>query len=637
MSQRTQNHIIEDESRHFFRGLLPKYWVYRDKNEDYGIDAEVEVFDEKGNPTGLVFWVQLKATASKDSRTVKSVTFQNDKIDQLKSYELPVLIVRYYPEKKLCYSRWVAGIIQLNRNAKSTRIYFYDEHLWNEGSPDKICRHLNRQTGIKRGNLRFPVKTFLKRAPSNEKIRIPYSRVIFLKNNLSNLPQYFSLTNDEEDSSLQIIIEETKLVFSISDLAFSTLGFGRVFIDSEDMEKVGSATLMAFCAALFELNRDDLASSLFFENDLFAIAKADHVYLARFLPNLLLGLYFSRTMELLCEHLSQQPQENNFLESVINMTILSRRGDYSEDELQLVENFLLLSLKLSEVPGNEYGRGISCYNLGNFYRGMGRLPEVLDYFFRAKRLKTDYRQQAYFLEEVANILFQLGKTYFAEQLFRKALSLTKEPGFMRAYIGDCLLFQGKYAEALNIFDEFLSDGHKTLEHLDEWSLKFTCLQTLLEHDYPREQHRNIALGIRYVGERKYDEAIEADMLNGWAWYQKGIELHSAEEPIAAFVAFLMVGIVRKDFVGAWVNATLIGFSNNNVDDLLMISVIRIAFYYNGQDYINMVSLTLKDSDHPDPDALLELMDKVLVKTHKTPAIIRFFDSDEQHDKFELEG
>ncbi|WP_293742046.1 hypothetical protein [uncultured Pedobacter sp.] len=342
-------------------------------------------------------------------------------------------------------------------------------------------------------------------------------------------------------------------------------------------------------------------------------------------------------MELLCGHLSQEPQESNFLESAINMIILPKRGDYSEDELRLVENFLLLSLKLSDMSGNEYGKGTSCYNLGNFYRGTGKLSEALGYFFRAKRLKTDYRQQPYFLEEVAGVVFQLGKAHFAEQLFRKALSLTKEPGFIKAYIGDCLLFQGKYAEAVNIFDEFLSDGYETLEHLDEWSLKFTCLQTLLEHDYPKQQRRNITLGVRYVKEGKYDEAIEADMLNGWTWYQKGIELHAADEHIAAFVAFLMVRIVRKDFVGAWVNATMIGFSNINVEDLLMISVIKIAFYYNGQDYINMVSQTLKDSDHPDPDALLELIDKVLVKTHKTPIIIRFFNSNDQYDKFELES
>jgi len=103
MGSRTQNHIIEDESRLFFRGLLPAHWVFRDKHEDYGIDCEVEIFDTDGNPTGYVFWVQLKGTASKELNTIQSMSFKNEKIDQFKRYEIPVMIVRYSSVKKACY------------------------------------------------------------------------------------------------------------------------------------------------------------------------------------------------------------------------------------------------------------------------------------------------------------------------------------------------------------------------------------------------------------------------------------------------------------------------------------------------------------------------------------------------------
>ncbi len=35
-----------------FRQLLPETWVFRDEHPDYGIDGEVEVFDDAANPTG---------------------------------------------------------------------------------------------------------------------------------------------------------------------------------------------------------------------------------------------------------------------------------------------------------------------------------------------------------------------------------------------------------------------------------------------------------------------------------------------------------------------------------------------------------------------------------------------------------
>ena len=53
MSSRTRAHILEDESRNQFHALLPGHWVVRDKNKDYGIDCEVELFDTNGEAIGF--------------------------------------------------------------------------------------------------------------------------------------------------------------------------------------------------------------------------------------------------------------------------------------------------------------------------------------------------------------------------------------------------------------------------------------------------------------------------------------------------------------------------------------------------------------------------------------------------------
>ena len=86
MAQRTRNHILEDKSRSAFNEIIPETWVIRDKNKDYGIDCEVEIFDNLGNPSGLVFYVQLKATESKSPSKVKKVIFEFEKIYQFQSY-----------------------------------------------------------------------------------------------------------------------------------------------------------------------------------------------------------------------------------------------------------------------------------------------------------------------------------------------------------------------------------------------------------------------------------------------------------------------------------------------------------------------------------------------------------------------
>ena len=93
MGQRTRNHLIEDESRLFFKKSLPKFWVCRDKNDDYGIDCEVEIFDNKGNSTGLVFWVQLKGTDSDKNKTIKISSTHSPSSQKLSSL---ALVVSYF-------------------------------------------------------------------------------------------------------------------------------------------------------------------------------------------------------------------------------------------------------------------------------------------------------------------------------------------------------------------------------------------------------------------------------------------------------------------------------------------------------------------------------------------------------------
>jgi hypothetical protein len=59
--KRPEQHEIDSQARRLFQSFLPEYLVYREQGEDYGIDAEIEVFKE-GESTGLVYKLQIKGT-----------------------------------------------------------------------------------------------------------------------------------------------------------------------------------------------------------------------------------------------------------------------------------------------------------------------------------------------------------------------------------------------------------------------------------------------------------------------------------------------------------------------------------------------------------------------------------------------
>jgi len=65
--KRTKQHEIEDAAYRQFENCIPRHWVVRSQNKDYGIDREVEIFKQKSmditaQTTGQVFKVQIKGT-----------------------------------------------------------------------------------------------------------------------------------------------------------------------------------------------------------------------------------------------------------------------------------------------------------------------------------------------------------------------------------------------------------------------------------------------------------------------------------------------------------------------------------------------------------------------------------------------
>jgi tetratricopeptide (TPR) repeat protein len=390
--------------------------------------------------------------------------------------------------------------------------------------------------------------------------------------------------------------------------------------------------LLTFCSTLFELKRNDLASAIFFDHNLFDLAKKDSVRLSYFMLPLLSGVTFSRTMKLLNAHLLAEPQNNNFLEAIINMIILPGRDDYDDGQLLLVEDFLLLSLKLAEETGSGFVIGTACYNLANFYRGIGSNENALKYYMETRRHKPGYKLYDYYYEEIAGVLFLLGKFYLAEILYRKAIELNGGTGMTKALLADCLIYQGKYEQAISTLDVFLTEQHDKNEYLDEWYLKFSCLGTLLANGYPNSQPRNIAEGEALVIAGKNYEALQADMLNGQAWYLKGLDDATNRDGSSAFFDFAMAGLINVRSVDSWINATILCL-DEKIGNSLLDYVVKTAYFYNGQNFLAEFFRVI--NNHPNADKIVEAFEKILPSTPERPMFIRFFSGDDEFETLSL--
>ena len=323
MGQRTQNHLIEDESRLYFKKSLPKHWVCRDKSDDYGIDCEVEIFDESGNSTGLVFWVQLKGTESTIEKTIKNIYFKNEKIIQFIKYDIPVLIVRYSTFKKIFYYRWSKNITNLKSEAKYVYVSFYDLNLWNNESHNEIISYLEKQLIIKQGKVKFPIKTIVLREDYDEsKSNIPYSNITTIKRCLESHSKYFALTKSKNDSLLQIKVDKNQLVMSFSDFVFSRMKIDFQLLEEKHIDELTKYILITFAQSLFDIGKTNLGNDVIFDNKLLSIIKTKKEYIITILNHLIQGNYFEETLNELIVFF-QESNDDNLIQIILGVLLMS--------------------------------------------------------------------------------------------------------------------------------------------------------------------------------------------------------------------------------------------------------------------------------------------------------------------------
>src|SRR5260221_5556264 len=144
MPKRPRQHQLESESRAAIRSAIPSLWVYRDLDQDYGIDSEVEIFGASGSATGAKFLVQLKATDQPDVRRALRLWFRRSIGEYYSSLDLPVLIVRYHAPSKLLYARWFHSLDPYYGKRKSAGISFQlgEQDAWTDSTPDRLVVEL---------------------------------------------------------------------------------------------------------------------------------------------------------------------------------------------------------------------------------------------------------------------------------------------------------------------------------------------------------------------------------------------------------------------------------------------------------------------------------------------------------------
>lgn len=112
--KRVRSHALADDGVWWTYGCFPREWVVREQKPDYGIDLEVEVFDEDEYATGMVLGVQVKTIDQPfPSRGTYAYRAEVGWVKGWLSRPYPVVLVCFFATDQRALWLWVKDFVHL--------------------------------------------------------------------------------------------------------------------------------------------------------------------------------------------------------------------------------------------------------------------------------------------------------------------------------------------------------------------------------------------------------------------------------------------------------------------------------------------------------------------------------------------
>lgn len=589
LPKRHRNHQLETESVRHFQSLLPSSWIYRTPSDDYGIDGEVEIFDNEGNATGKKFLLQLKATDEEDVNKALKLRLPIEKGNYFDSLALPVLVVRYLAMGKRVFVRWFHSFDPYWESVTENSFAFnYSEtDEWFEGREELIVDELDEYLNLNVNKHPFPITLpiyFSHNFPmASEAVNLA-AQTLKLAEKYEDIIKLKLLPMTDRRPPTHILFNDDKLHVVLANRTGSCLHFPDG-LDNEAKGNIASEIFVGIGLGLFSKGYRVEAGRLLADNINASFLKHD----VRATSAVVAGLIHARQLEKVLE----------FTEKLFSVDVGINAGQsalvavinyFDRSDIQEIR---LLSDALKKISDSLQKRGIYKvasvveYNHANILRSCENMLKVaITHYNLAAKLDGEYRNRSYWLAEVAGCLFLLGRFRFSSK-FYKASIIAKPDSHIRALYADSLMYSGQLTGALDEFDNFFKEDKSGHFHA-EWILKDICLQAIvdkfeLEYQPPYRGDYDINELIASDPDSFVRYLRENDIFCGEVWFHLGINLTHQERHQDALICFLMSAFTEHSVLESWSNALSCSALGEATE--LTPVILQCAFSKYGQEFL----------------------------------------------------
>lgn len=599
MAQRPRQHQLETESRNALRTAIPSAWVFRDTDQDYGIDAEVEIFDESNTSTGAKFSIQLKATDEVSLRKALRIRLPWSKVKYYSSMDLPVLIVRYHSSSNSLYYIWFHSLDPYYVSKTNTGISFIipEVNIWNGSTPKKLSDEVTAYREINSPILRRPVRMSLS-IEGEEVNGVEFYRIeTMLRQCFREVSHILEIVKaDDEKYGYANIINLTSEKCEIKLGGAHGCTFHTQKLDGISLEALSLAkdVMLAVGLALDHKGHPTEGAEIIARFWRGSYAIKDYKIVLGLAKCLARANQIHQAL-IISEELFKE--ESTFeVAQYLLLQFLGRISSRTGPEVELGVQILRRIIKIIEKKGGLETTAASLhYNCANLLRGMDRYKEALGHYRQAGRLDNSYLGRPYYWQELASVLFLSNRYAIASRMYSCSLDI-KDDKHIKALYADSLLFAGEYKQAEEVFDGILTEPIDIADC--EWALKSHAIDWIRKYIGVDKQKRitpiftedfNPALSQSTIGQTESAciNALKSDALSAIAWFNIGAVKLREQDYTGALNCYLVAALVVPCDVESWINVISLAKKTENI--LLFSAALVTAYEKNGYDFLNKLS------------------------------------------------
>lgn len=614
--KRPRNHELETESQRAFENAVHPSMVVRPVPDDYGIDREVELFED-GSTTGLTFKVQLKSTDKSGTK----LRVSRDHLNYWRSLDVPVLLVSFESKSSLLRTRWVhsIGIDMPDNGAKKLTV-----HMEIAGSkllmqPELMINDLRALRGLNRGEIPDRVPVLFRISEQLPLDQVAILTALLVRSRSTGRPLVEAESSNS--SALDIFWDKSRITVSLP-LSFSSCTI-HVSVDnlpSTGPREIAELLLLMCSAAVVPVSETAATQWLLGIRPDSPWWQLDELS-ERLLSALTSDQASNFAFDIYVAHLAHGIQIPGWIDFAAFKAIRTVSDEKFYEVMSPIE---------TDLPSGREG-GRLAYNLAFVHRSRSDYEGALKLFDVAKSKNSFYATDSLYLKSVAACLWEDGRHSDAAEAYGSAIDNGADAHAVLPLLADSFMHAGDYASALDSLENWHPNGTRSDK---AGTLRLLILNHIQQHLGIQMQDRRPSQILdlnpddssytadQFGREIAFSFLREDDALSPQAW----LILATLEPDTHGFIGSLIAALITLNEPSLWLLAATASVSDEQ-PQIVTQTVMDQARFLCGEAFYDAVVDLATDSSEIS-DTLLRLAHRQFAEDPETATTtMRMVDTD----------